>query len=120
MPDGSERPTTFASQSLSKVEREYLQKEGVACSFKLKKFHSYIFGRHFTLQTNHKALTPLFNEHRSVSAHVSGRIQRLALALAMYKYEIGFKPTEDGNADAMSRLPLLHHPMLASFPGHLG
>eukprot|EP00731_Ephydatia_muelleri_P033589 Em0033g5a len=42
-----------------------------------------------------------------LSAKVSGRIQRWIMTLAVYKYKLVFKKTEEhGNADALSRLPM--------------
>ena len=108
-PDGSEQPIGFVSRTLSSAERNYsqIEREGLACVFGVKKFHSYIFGHPFTLITDHKPLITLFNEHRAIPTHAAARIQRWALTLAMYEYTIVFRPTKaHGNADAMSRLPL--------------
>ncbi|PIK48903.1 hypothetical protein BSL78_14238 [Apostichopus japonicus] len=109
MEDGSEQPTGFASRTLSNAEKNYAQieKEGLACVFGIKKFHSYLYGRHFTLFTDHKPLLGLFNKGRAIPPQASARIQRWALTLAMYEYNLKFKPTDaHANADAMSRLPL--------------
>ena len=108
-PDGSEQPIGFVSQTLSQAECNHsqIEREDLACIFDIKKFYSYLFGHSFTIITDHKLLVSLFNEHRSVSAHASARIQRWALTLAMYKYTIAFRLTKaHANADAMSRLPL--------------
>ena len=42
MPDGSEKPIGYASRSLSRAERNYsqLEREGLACVFGVKRFHS--------------------------------------------------------------------------------
>ena len=42
MPDGSERPTGFASHTLTQAEKNYsqIEKEGLACVFGVKRFHS--------------------------------------------------------------------------------
>lgn len=109
MEDGSEKPIGFASRTLSEAEKKYAQieKEGLACVFGVKKFHSYLYGRHFTLVTDHKPLLGLLSEGRAIPPHASARIQRWALTLAMYEYTFQFKRTEaHANADAMSRLPL--------------
>ena len=109
MPDGSEKPIGYVSRSLSKAERNYsqLEKEGLACIFGVKKFHSYLFGHPFELVTDHKPLLTLLNEHKATSPQASARIRRWSLTLAAYEYTIVFKKTEEhGNADALSRLPL--------------
>lgn len=122
LPDGSERPIAFVSRSLTEVERKYsqIEREALACVFGVTRFHKYLFAKCFTLQTDHKPLLSLFNEHRGVPSQASGRIQRWALLLAMYQYVIAFKPTErHGNADAMSRLPLSDQPSSTPSPAEI-
>jgi len=102
--DGTEKPIGFVSRALSPAERNYsqLEKEGLACVFGIKRFHSYLFGRHFYLCTDHKPLLTLFKESRAVNPQASARIQRWALTLSMYEYTLQFKRTEDhANADAL-------------------
>ena len=109
MPGGEERPIGFTSRTLTAAERGYsqIEKEGLACIFGVKRFHLYIYGRHFELQTDHKPLLSLFNESKAVSPQASGRIQRWALTLASYDYTITFRSTtQHCNADALSWLPL--------------
>ena len=71
--DGSEKPIAFASRTLSPTEKKYAQmeKEGLACVFGVKRFHSYPFGQPFTFVTDHKPLVSLFNEQRAIPAHAS-------------------------------------------------
>ena len=59
MPDGSERPVGFASRTLAKAERNYsqLDKEALAIIFAIKRYHQYLYGRHFEIKTDHKPLT---------------------------------------------------------------
>ena len=119
LPDGSEKPIGYVSRSLSKAERNYsqLEKEGLACIFGVKKFHSYLFGHPFELVTDHKPLLTLLNEHKATSPQVSARIRRWSLILAAYEYTVVFKKTEEhGNADALSRLPLQVVPAKTEMP----
>ena len=107
--DGSERPIAFSSRTLSSAERSYsqIEKETLACVFGVKKFHSYIYGRKFSLITDHKPLLTLLHEHHSIPTTTSNRIQRWALTLSMYEYSIAFKQSSaHANTDALSRLPL--------------
>ncbi|XP_042613167.1 uncharacterized protein K02A2.6-like [Cyprinus carpio] len=109
MPDGSERPIGFMSRTLNQAERNYsqLDKEGLAVMFGLQRFHKYLYGRKFTIVTDHKPLLSLFNELKSVPQMSSPRIQRWAVTLRAYEYNIIYKPGKDqANADALSRLPL--------------
>ena len=55
-PDGSERPTAYASRTLLLSERNYTQikRETLSLVFRIQKFHQFIYGRSFTLVTDHK------------------------------------------------------------------
>lgn len=109
MANGTEQPIGYVSRTLSKAEQNYsqIEKEGLACVFGVKRFHSYLYGHHFTLITDHKPLLSLFGERRAIPPQASARIQRWALTLSMYEYTLAFKRTaQHCNADALSRLPL--------------
>ena len=58
MPDHTERPITFASRTLSLAEKNFsqLDKEGLGIVPGVKKFHQYVFGRHFMIYADHKPL----------------------------------------------------------------
>ena len=68
MPDGTERPIAYTSRTLSPTERNYsqIEWEGLAMVYSEKKFHQYLFGRSFTLTTDHKPLLGLFGEEKPV------------------------------------------------------
>ena len=66
-----------------------------------------MYGRHFTLVTDHSPLTALFGPESGVPPLAAGRLQRWALLLSSYQYTIEFWPTKaHANADSLSRLPL--------------
>ena len=56
MPTGEERPIAFASRTLTQAEGRYAQveKEALSSLFGVRKFHLFIYGRKFTLHTDHK------------------------------------------------------------------
>ena len=117
--DGSEHPVAFASRSLSPAEHKYAQidKEGLAIIFGVKRFHQYLLGRKFTIYSDHKPLEHLFGRSRAVPSLASARIQRWALTLGAYNYEICYKPGKDqASADLLSRLPLPEAPKEVPVP----
>ncbi len=119
MSDGSEKPIGYVSRTLTKAEKNYsqLEKEGLSCVFGIKKFHNYVFGRHFELVTDHKPLLGLLKENVSVSAQASPRVKRWSLFLSGYEYSLVFRNTSaHANADALSRLPLPVEPATTDTP----
>ena len=109
MDDGTERPIAFASRSLTKAEKGYSQidKEALALYWGVLKFHTYSYGRHFTLVTDHKPLVSILNPNTGIPAMTAARLQRYALYLAGHTYDIEHRNTKQHcNADGLSRLPL--------------
>lgn len=56
--DGREKPVMFASTTLSEAERNYAQveREALAIIFAVKRFHKFIYGRSFSLISDHQLL----------------------------------------------------------------
>ena len=109
MPDGTERPIAFASRTLNTAEQNYSQidKEALGIVWSLKKFHTYLYGRRFTLFTDHQPLTAIFSPVKNLPSMTAARLQRYALLLAGYQYDIVYRKTSDhGNANGLSRLPI--------------
>ena len=106
--DGTERPIAYVSRTLTPAEKNYsqLEKEGLAIIFGVKKFHNYIYGRQFTIESDHQPLSFMFGESKGTSPMASSRIQRWALTLSAYHYTIRYKAGSTlSNVDALSRLP---------------
>nr|XP_054917172.1 uncharacterized protein K02A2.6-like [Dermacentor andersoni]XP_054921513.1 uncharacterized protein K02A2.6-like isoform X1 [Dermacentor andersoni] len=107
-PYGSKLETVaFASRTLSVAERKYSvgEREALACLFACEKWHVYLWGRRFTLRTDHQAVVAL------LSAGDSGRrplrISRWSARLLYYNFQIEYcKGSENLVADALSRLPV--------------
>lgn len=106
-PNGSEKAICHVSRALTAAEKNYSQteKEGLAIIFAVRKFHRYIYGRKFTLLTDHKPLLGIFGRKQGISAHSANRLQRWCLTLMAYDFDIQFRSTTNfGQADALSRL----------------
>ena len=107
--DGSERPIAYASRTLNSAEKNYAQieREGLAIVFGIKKFHLYLYGRPFLLVTDHKPLTRIFGPKSGIPPLAAARMQRWALLLSGYLYEIVHRSSsENASVDMLSRLPL--------------
>jgi hypothetical protein len=107
--NGVERPVSCVSRTLSAPERNYsqLDKEALAILFGVTKHHQYLYGRRFTLRTDHQPLTYIFGEKGGIPQTAASRLQRWAARLAAYDFMIEFvRSADNGPADALSRLPL--------------
>ena len=105
----TEKPISFASRTLTTAEKNYsqLEKEALFLIFGVCKFHKYLYGRKFTLITDNTSLTAIIASKKGIPSLAAARLQRWALLLSGYDYNICFKPTEShSNADGLSRLPL--------------
>jgi hypothetical protein len=103
-----ERPVAYASRALSAAERNYSQihREALAIIFGIKKFHTYLYGRQFTLRTDHRPLVTIFGSKTDIPSTAAGRLIRWALLLSGYQYDIEYVKSADNIADGLSRLPL--------------
>ena len=71
-----------------------------------KKFYQYIFSYRFTLVIDHKPLLTIFGPKLGIRIMAASRLQRWAIILSTYTYDIQYKPTkEHGNADTLSQCP---------------
>ena len=74
-PDGLERPVAYASRPFPKSEKIYsqIEKEGLAIVFGVTKFHQFLYGRYFTLVTDHKPLVTIFGANQGIPPIASAR-----------------------------------------------
>ncbi|XP_063542080.1 uncharacterized protein K02A2.6-like [Cydia strobilella] len=109
-PDGQgrERPVAYVSRKLNSAEQNYSQihREALAIVFSTQKFHQYLYGKRFTLVTDHKPLISIFGPQTGVPSMTSSRMQRWALLLMAYDFDIQYVNSAGNCADALSRLPI--------------
>lgn len=99
---GSDKPIAFASRTLNKSEENYsaIEKELLAIVWACKYFRPYLYGRKFTLYTDHKPLTYKLNLKDSNSRLIHWR-----LYLEEFDYDIKYRPGKQNVvADSLSRV----------------
>ncbi|CAB0020006.1 unnamed protein product, partial [Nesidiocoris tenuis] len=106
--DNIDQPIAFSSRTLSPAEESYssIHKEALAIIHAVKKFHIYLFGRRWTLVTDHKPLVTIFGPKNGIPACAANRLQRWAWFLSNYTYDIEYVSTKKNSADWLSRAPL--------------
>ena len=60
---GTERPVAYALRALTPTERNYsaTEREALASIWACERWHFYLYGRSFTIRTDHQALTTLIS-----------------------------------------------------------
>ena len=104
-----EKPVAFFSRTLNETERRYSQtdREALAVVAGVRKFHSFLAGRSFRVQTDHKPLLGLIGEQKPLPLMASPRVVRWAMLLSAYDYRLEYRAGRlQGHCDALSRLPL--------------
>lgn len=114
-PDGIKHTVAFASCTLSAAERKYatVEKEALACVWAIERWRTYLWGCHFTLRTDHQALTTLLTTKGVGRAGL--RVARWSARLLSFNYDVIYRPgSQNAPADYLSRvpLPLLQQTML--------
>jgi len=113
-----ERPIMFISKSLNDTQRRYTvtEKELYAIIHALDKFRPYIYGRKFTVYTDHRALIWLCGKRNPMS-----RLGRWSVAIAEYSQGIEFIAGKQNRvADALSRAPFVDEPPMEVIEDYQG
>ena len=103
--EGKEKPIAYLSRTLSKAEENYsaTSKELLAIYFATKTFRPYLYGRPFTIYTDHE---PLTKEIKLTDA--TGRVTRQRLYLEQFEFKIIYKKGKQNVvADGLSRIPTI-------------
>ena len=107
MSDGSHKPIAHASRALLTAETHHsqIEKESLGIILAVTKFHRYIHGRLFRLQTDHMPLLTIFGLKKGLPTHTANRVQRWGTILLNYNFNMEFLPSKKlCHADGLSRL----------------
>ena len=82
---------SYGSRALSDVEQRYSQteREALSCVWACEHFHLYLFGKEFTLITDHRPLESIFNNTKRIQ---SARLERWRLRLTTYNFKVRYNP----------------------------
>ena len=113
--NGQLKAVSHASRTLLPAEKNYsqIEKEALGIIFAVKKYHKYLHGRSFVLQTDHRPLLSIFGSKKGIPTHTANRLQRWATILLNYTFKMEFLPSKKiAHADGLSRLiPKLSEPL---------
>ena len=75
--DGREHPVAFSFRTLTSSESKYsqIEKEALLLVFRVRRFHQYLYGRSFTLVTNHKPLLAILGPKKGIPSIAVARMQ---------------------------------------------
>ena len=105
---GTPRVIAYASKTFTAAERNYsvVEKESLACVWAVEKFRHYLWGRRFTLRTDHQALCTIFGPKGS--NRVGRRVARWEARLLEYSFDVEYvRSDRNFVADGLSRLPVV-------------
>ena len=103
--NGEDQPIAFASKSLTDAETRYanIERELLAIVFACQRFSTYLLGRSFVAESDHKPLEMIAMKNL---ANTPPRLQRMLLELQRYDVTIKYRPGAQMQlADALSRCP---------------
>lgn len=102
--DNTELPIAYISRSFVKGEKNkpIIEKELLAIHFAIMTFEPYIWGKHFTIRTDHKPLVHLYNLKNPTS-----KLSQIRMDLEKFNFTIVYIPGKlNVTADALSRITI--------------
>ncbi|XP_064469691.1 uncharacterized protein LOC135384419 [Ornithodoros turicata] len=103
--EGVYHPVAYASRKLLPREAAYsaIEREGLALVWGIQRFHIYLYGTQFTVQSDHEPL-----RYINRSKHLNSRILRWSLLLQEYEFRVEYiRGSENVGADYLSRVEVI-------------
>lgn len=100
--EGVLHPVAYASRKLLEREARYstIEREALALVWAIQKFHVYLFGKRFVLQTDHQPLAYI-----NSAKQTNSRVLRWSLLLTEYDFVVEYiKGSDNVGADYLSRI----------------
>ena len=81
-----------ANEYITPAEKQYsqIEKEALGIIFAVTKFHRYLHGRRFILQTGHKPLITIFGSKKDLPVYTANRLLCWGTILLNYNFKIEF------------------------------
>ena len=86
-----EKPVYFASKALTEAQHEYvaIELESLAVAWVMEKFHHFLYGNHFLLETYQNPLETILS--RSLN-QATPRLQRILIRRFPYNFSVHYLP----------------------------
>ena len=100
----NEKPVYFASKALIEMQKGYvaIELESLAVAWSMEKFHHFLYGNEFTLQTDQKPLEVILSKSLN---QATPRLQRILIRTFPYHFKVRHIPGAINHvADCLSRL----------------
>ena len=100
----NEKPMYFASKALTEMQKGYvaIELELLAVTWAKEKFHHFLYGNEFTLETDQKLLEVILSKSLK---QATPRLQRILIRTFPYHFKIRYIPGATNHvADCLSRL----------------
>ena len=95
-----EKPVYFMSKALTEAQQGYdaIELESLAVAWAMEKFHHFLYGNHFILETDQKPLERSLNQ-------ATPRLQRILIRTLPYNFTVHYLPgLKNQLADCLSRV----------------
>jgi len=100
-----DRPIAYASKTLTQTQSNYsnIERETLAVVHGIERFSTYLYGRSFTVVSDHQPLEAICKKPLTAAPP---RLQRLLLKMQGYDFTIRYRPgSQMVISDSLSRLP---------------